>query len=107
MEGIELEARHETDFEDVGLMAFNEEYGYFDPLIIQLIVFCVLLVLKVLYCRAQEYDDDLDVWDSLCPVHGMDAQCEVLRLSCLSSGSLKERHRSEQHASQRSMRLGC
>eukprot|EP00961_Rhodomonas_salina_P146939 1977964-Rhodomonas_salina.1 len=88
MEGIELEARHETDFEDVGLMALyfgtdsdeteldhngkvsklkvrgckrgDEEYGYFDPLMIRLIVVCVLLILKAMYCRAREYDDDLD-----------------------------------------------
>eukprot|EP00961_Rhodomonas_salina_P255370 3451322-Rhodomonas_salina.1 len=38
----------------------NEEYGYLDPSMIQLIVVCVLLILKELYCRAREYDDDLD-----------------------------------------------
>eukprot|EP00961_Rhodomonas_salina_P252303 3410381-Rhodomonas_salina.1 len=78
MEGIELEARHETELEDVGLMAEldhnakvselkarwcvrgDEEYGYFDPSMIRLIVVCVLLILKALHCRAQEYANDLD-----------------------------------------------
>eukprot|EP00961_Rhodomonas_salina_P136580 1837528-Rhodomonas_salina.1 len=78
MEGIELEARHETDFEDVGLMAEldhnakvsklkarwcvrdDEEYGYFNPTSILLIVVCVLLVLQSLYCSSREYDDNLD-----------------------------------------------
>eukprot|EP00961_Rhodomonas_salina_P236349 3194180-Rhodomonas_salina.1 len=78
MEGIELEAHHETEFEDVGFMAeldhnakvlklkaqqcvrSDEEYGYFNPLTIRLIIVCVLLILRALYCRAQEYDDYLD-----------------------------------------------
>eukprot|EP00961_Rhodomonas_salina_P007047 95425-Rhodomonas_salina.1 len=38
----------------------DEEYGYFNPEMIQLIIVCVLLILKALYCSAQEYDDDLD-----------------------------------------------
>eukprot|EP00961_Rhodomonas_salina_P106259 1430990-Rhodomonas_salina.1 len=68
MEGIELEARHETDLEDVGLMAeldhnaqvsklkdrwcvrVDEEHRYFDPSTIQLIIVCVLLFLRALYC---------------------------------------------------------
>eukprot|EP00961_Rhodomonas_salina_P121135 1630335-Rhodomonas_salina.1 len=70
MEGIELEARHETESEDVGLMAeldhnakvlklkdrlcvrCDEEHGYFDPSMIQLIIVCFLLFLRVLYCRS-------------------------------------------------------
>eukprot|EP00961_Rhodomonas_salina_P262524 3547833-Rhodomonas_salina.1 len=71
MEGIELEACHETDLKDVGLMAEldhnakvsklkgqqcvrgDEERGYFDPSTILLIIVCVLLFLRVLYCRSQ------------------------------------------------------
>eukprot|EP00961_Rhodomonas_salina_P246277 3327852-Rhodomonas_salina.1 len=55
MEGIELEAHHETEFKDVGLMAELDH----NAKVSSLMVLCVLLILKVLYCRAQEYDTTL------------------------------------------------
>eukprot|EP00961_Rhodomonas_salina_P179808 2426685-Rhodomonas_salina.1 len=38
----------------------DEEYGHFDPLIIRLIIICILLILRALYCHSQEYFDDDD-----------------------------------------------
>eukprot|EP00961_Rhodomonas_salina_P298941 3938524-Rhodomonas_salina.1 len=74
MEGIELEAEGIKDETESELTAFEvskskvrwcscgdgESEPHLDPLQIQLIIVCLLLVLYALYCHAQEYDNDLD-----------------------------------------------
>ena len=73
MEGIELDAESFEDSVESGLSAFevpkfkarrcargDTDSGLFlDPLGLRLILICFILILG-LYCRAQEYDDDLD-----------------------------------------------